>query len=121
NSVPALASFALVLAVLRQSIQGLGTRVALPVDYPGRVILYPGIVADRGLPRSLARGAALDIGKPARGASEKFLLLGTVRAPGGAVEFGVGLGEMLRKAADPRIFRTSRFAQIAGIVEMQSD
>src|SRR4029077_5511742 len=109
SAVSWFASIAFVLAVLRQGIQALGTRVALTVDHPGGVSLYPCFVANRGLPRPRARGGALYIRKPALGTTEQFLLLGAMRAPGSAIEFGVGAGEMFGQAADPRIFGTRRF------------
>ena len=55
NATSWFASIIFVLAVFRQGIQGLSAHVALAVDHPGGVILYPGFVADRGLPRSCAR------------------------------------------------------------------
>src|SRR4029453_13327910 len=112
SAVSWFASCAFVLAVLRQGIQALGTRVALAVDHPGRVSFYPCFVANRGLPRPRARGGALHIGTGALAAPEKFLLLGTMRTPGSAIEFAGGAGEIFRQAADPRIFGTSRFSQI---------
>src|SRR4029453_12857743 len=121
SAVSWFASCAFVLAVLRQGIQALGTRVALAVYHPGRVSFYPCFVANRGLPRPRARGGALYIGNAALGAAEKFLLLGTMRTPGSAIEFGVGAGEMFRQAAYQRISGPSRFSQIPRIVKMKRD
>src|SRR5262249_11234451 len=115
------ASFTFVLAVLCQRIQTLGTRIAFAIDYPSGVGLYPRLVASRGLPRPRPRGGALYIGDAALGATEKFLLFSAMRTPGSAVEFGVGAGEMFRQAADPRIFRTRRFAYIPCVVKMKRD
>src|SRR5262245_6332282 len=110
SAVSWFASCVFVLAVLRQGIQALGTRVALAVDHPSGVGFYPCFVANRGLPRPRAGGGALNLGNTALGATEKFLLLGTMRTPGSAIEFGVGAGEMFCQAADPRIFGTRRFS-----------
>src|SRR4030095_7062848 len=121
SAVSWFASCAFVLAVLGQGIQALGTRVALAVDHPGGVSFYPCFVANRGLPRPRARGGALYIRNAALGATEKFLLLGTMRTPGSAIEFGVSAGEMFRQAADPRVFGTRRFSQIPRIVKIKRD
>src|SRR5262249_19728478 len=115
------APFTFVLAVLCQRIQTLGTRIALAIDYPSGVGLYPCLVASRGLPRPRPRGGTLYIRNAPLGATEKFLLFSAMRTPGSAVEFGVGAGEMFRQAADPRIFRTRRFAYIPCVVKMQRD
>src|SRR5215475_3033710 len=115
------ASFTFVLAVLCQRIQTLGTRIALAVDYPGGVGLYPCLVANRGLPRPWSRGGALYIRNAALGATEKFLLFSAMRTPGSTVEFGVRAGEVFRETADPRIFRTGRLAYIPCVVKMKRD
>src|SRR5262245_48862556 len=116
-----LASFTLVLAVLCQRIQTLGTRIALAIDYPSGVGLYPCLVASRSLPRARAGGGALYIRNAALGATEKLLLFRAMRTPGSAIEFCVGAGEMFRQAADPRIFRTRRSSYIPCVVKMKCD
>src|SRR5262245_16623978 len=115
------ASFTFVVAVLCQRVQTLGTRVTLAIDYPSGVGFYPCFIARRGLPRPWPRRGALYIRNAALGATEKFLLFSAMRTPGSAVEFGVGAGEMFRQAADPRIFRTRRFAYIPCVVKMKRD
>src|SRR5512132_3791074 len=110
SAVSWFASIAFVLAVLRQGIQALGTRVALAVDHPGGVSFYPCFVANRGLPRPRARGGALYIRNAALGATERFLLLGARRARGSGIGFGVSAGEMFREGADPGVFGSRRFS-----------
>src|SRR5262245_51263332 len=115
------APFTFVLAVLCERIQALGARIALAIDYPSGVGLYPCLVASRGLPRPRPRGGALYIRNAALGATDKFLLFSAMRTPGSAVEFGLGSGEMLWQDADPSSCRTKRFAEIRCAVKMKPD